>query len=138
MDRWLRGQFGEDHAGLAMDLISNMIVTEHNSAQHYPDYTYSHPLFTPKGHIYSDSSIGRFLNEDVTRDTVINFIEWWNKARGNRRNPVYISYDSTNFISSDVQPAVIEPGHTKDGSNGNPVVNVAVGFDVKNVIPLFL
>lgn len=137
MDRWLRSQFGDDHAGLAMDLISYMIITEHNSAQHYPDYAYSHPLFTPKGHIYSDSSIGRFLNEDVTRDTVIGFTEWWNKARGNRRNPVYISYDSTNFISSAVQPAVIEPGHAKDGSDGDPVINVAVGFDVKNGTPLF-
>ena len=137
MDRWLRSQFGDDHAGLAMDLISYMIITENNSAQHYPDYAYSHPLFTPEGHIYGDSSISRFLSEDITRDTVIRFTEWWNKARGNRKNPVYISYDSTNFISSAVQPAVIEPGHAKDGNDGDPVINVAVGFDVKNGIPLF-
>ena len=46
-----KGQFGDDHAGLAMDLISYMIITEHNSALNYPDYAYLHLLFNPEAYI---------------------------------------------------------------------------------------
>ena len=38
--------FGSRDAGIILDLAAYSIVTEGNAAQYYPDYAYSHPLFT--------------------------------------------------------------------------------------------
>jgi len=38
--------FKEKDLGLFLDLAVSSIVTENNAEQHYPDYTYNHPLFT--------------------------------------------------------------------------------------------
>ena len=79
LDKILKTVFGEDN-GLFVDLMSYSIVEEKNAGQYYPDYAYSHPLFTPKHHIYSDATVSRFLSR-MTDDQRIEFINMWNDGR---------------------------------------------------------
>ena len=65
--------FGKETA-LILDLVAYMIVEEENAGQYYPDFAFSHPLFTDKMTIYSDSKVSRFL-ASVTKDQCIGFLE---------------------------------------------------------------
>lgn len=47
--------------GLFLDLAAYYLITENNSGQYYPDYTYNHLLFTPGYKIYSDSTVSEFI-----------------------------------------------------------------------------
>ena len=62
-DLWsmLSKRFGKE-TGLILDLAAYLIVDEENVGQYYPDFAFSHPLFTEKMTIYSDSKISRLLN----------------------------------------------------------------------------
>lgn len=133
---WLENRFGEKNGGLSADLASYLLISERNSAQHYPDYAYSHPLFTPDMRIYSDSKVGNLLRDDITRDDIIAFTEWWNKGKDHRRR-IYISYDSTNKHCQAGDIDMIEGGHSKSGVDGEPVFNVSVAIDLKERMPLF-
>jgi len=133
---WLRGRFGGKDGGLILDLASYLLIAEKNAAQHYPDYAYNHPLFTPDMRIYSDTAIGALLKDTITTDDVIAFTEWWNDSRDHRRR-IYISYDSTNKISQAGDIELVEGGHAKDGPDGSPIVNIAMATDVSESMPLF-
>ena len=85
--------FGKD-GGLFLDLAAYSILTENNASQYYPDYAWSHPLFTPQMKIFSDSKVGTFLASS-TVDQQIEFQDKWNGNR-NHKDKIYISYDSTN------------------------------------------
>ena len=65
--------FGKETA-LILDLVAYMIVEEENAGQYYPDFAFSHPLFTDKMTIYSDSKVSRFL-ASITKDQCIGFLE---------------------------------------------------------------
>jgi hypothetical protein len=133
---WLQGKFGSKDGGLILDLASYMLIAEKNAAQHYPDYAYNHPLFTPDMRIYSDTKVGTLFKEGISRDDVIAFTEWWNDSKDHRRR-IYISYDSTNKISQAGDVELIEGGHAKDGPDGSPIVNISIATDVSEGMPLF-
>jgi len=133
---WLQGRFGLKNGGLVMDLAIYLIVTEGNTAQHYPDYAYRHPLFTPGMRIYSDSKVGALLRDTITRDDTIAFTEWWNSSK-DHRSKVYMSYDSTNKLCQAGDIDMVEGGHSKSGHDGDPVFNVAIATDVKEKLPAF-
>ena len=133
---WLQGRFGDKDGGLVLDLASYLLVAEKNAAQHYPDYAYNHPLFTPGMRIYGDTKVGSLFKEGIDRDDVIAFTEWWNDSRDHRRR-IYISYDSTNKISQAGDIELLEGGHAKDGPDGSPIVNIAMATDVCEAMPLF-
>ena len=59
-----------------MDLASYYLTTENNAGQYYPDYAYSHPLFTPEYRIYSDSTLSKFISEISVEDSVAFQNEW--------------------------------------------------------------
>lgn len=44
-----------DFTSLFVDQVAYSLVSENNAAQHYPDYTYNHPVFTESMRRYSDS-----------------------------------------------------------------------------------
>ena len=136
LSAWLQGRFGAKDGGLILDLASYLLIAEKNAAQHYPDYAYNHPLFTPDMRIYGDTKVGTLFKEGVRRDDVIAFTEWWNDSRDHRRR-IYISYDSTNKISQAGDIELVEGGHAKDGCDGSPIVNIAVATDVCEAMPLF-
>lgn len=119
--------------GLLLDLAAYSIISESNVAQHYPDYAYNHPVFTPEQRIYSDSTISRFLTE-ITEDDRIDFLNSWNTNR-NHNEQIYLSYDSTNknCKAGDIEKA--EFGHAKEDF-GVPIVNYAVTYDMNNQEPL--
>ena len=83
-DLWsmLSKRFGKE-TGLILDLAAYLIVDEENVGQYYPDFAFSHPLFTEKMTIYSDSKISRLLNS-ITKNQCIGFLDDWNKNRDHR------------------------------------------------------
>ena len=89
----LSKHFGEN-TGLLLDLVSYLIVNEDNAGQYYPDFAFSHPLFTKNQKIKSDSTVSRFFSS-VTKDQIFGFLDDWNAQR-DHRNRIYVSYDSTN------------------------------------------
>lgn len=121
--------------GLLLDLAAYSIVTEGNAAQHYPCYAFSHPLFTDGMRMYSDAKVSNFLYELGDERAPAAFLNAWNEGRDHRQR-IWISYDSTNKSCQAGDIAIVEPGHSKDGS-GKPVVNVSVAYDRTNSVPLF-
>ena len=90
----LSAYFGIKDAGLLLDLAAYSIITESNVAQHYPDYAFNHPLLTQEMRMYSDSKVSDFLS-GVTDEQRLGFLDEWNE-RKDKRQRIYISYDSTN------------------------------------------
>ena len=123
-----------DKAGLVLDLAGYCIVTEDHAAQYYPDYARCHPLHTEDMRIVSDSTISRFLSS-VDRDQITAFLDAWSNRR-NRRERIYISYDSTNKNCQAGDLDFVEFGHAKDHDK-LPIVNVAIIYDKTNQVPLF-
>ena len=134
-DLWsmLSKRFGKE-TGLILDLAAYLIVDEENVGQYYPDFAFSHPLFTEKMTIYSDSKISRLLNS-ITKNQCIGFLDDWNKNR-DHRNRIYVSYDSTNKNCDAGDIDIVEFGKAKD-DKGLPVFNLAVAMDKTNRVPLF-
>ena len=133
LDRTIAKIIGKD-AGLFLDLAVYSILTEGNAAQYYPDYAYNHPLLTENMKIYSDSKISDFLNQDMT-DKRIGFLNEWNRKR-DRREKIYISYDSTNKNCQAGDVELAEMGHAKDDES-KPVINYSIAYDRNNEEPLF-
>ena len=129
----LSKHFGEN-TGLLLDLVSYLIVNEDNAGQYYPDFAFSHPLFTKNQKIKSDSTVSRFFSS-VTKDQIFGFLDDWNAQR-DHRNRIYVSYDSTNKNLQAGGIDYAEFGNAKV-DKGVPVINVAVAFDKTNREPLF-
>lgn len=133
LDTKLEDIFGVKVAGMLLDFASYSIITEGNAAQYYPDYAYNHPLFTPEMKIYSDSTISDFfrsINENQRQD----FLDSWNEER-NKRERIYISYDSTNKNCEAGNISMVEFGSAKIDA-GLPIFNYVVGYDITNSEPL--
>ena len=126
-------RFGND-TGLILDLVSYLIVEEENAGQYYPDFAFTHPLFTEKMTIYSDSKVSRLLNS-ITKDQCISFLDDWNKNR-DHKSRIYISYDATNKNSDAGDIDIVEFGKAKD-DKGLPVFNLSIAMDKTNRVPLF-
>ena len=129
----LEDTFGGKNAGLILDFAAYSIITECNVAQYYPDYAYNHPLFTQDMKIYSDSSVPDFFRS-ITENQRQTFLDAWNEER-NRRERVYISYDSTNKNCEAGNISMVEFGAAKVDA-GLPIFNYAVGYDLNNSEPL--
>lgn len=125
--------FGSRNAGLILDFAAYSIITESNAAQYYPDYAYNHPLFTQDMKIYSDSTVSEFFRS-ITESQRQSFLDSWNEER-NRRERIYISYDSTNKNCEAGNISMVEFGAAKVDT-GLPVFNYAVGYDLNNSEPL--
>lgn len=129
----LEAAFGARSSGLILDLAAYSIITENNAAQYYPDYAYNHPLFTPNMRAYSDSTISDFLR-DLSEDQRQMFLNLWNEER-NKRERIYVSYDSTNKNCEAGDISMLEYGAAKVDA-GLPIFNYAIGYDVNNREPL--
>jgi transposase len=125
---------GEKDAGLFLDLAAYSIVCENNAGQYYPDYAYSHPLFTEDMRIYSDSKVSDFL-ASITEDQSVGFLNEWNASRDHREK-IYISYDSTNKNCQAGDIEMVEYGHAKTDL-GLPVFGYSIAYDTNNREPLF-
>ena len=133
LDKMSDSIFGND-GGLFLDLAAYSILTENNASQYYPDYAWSHPLFTPQMKIFSDSKVGTFLAKS-TIEQQIEFQDKWNAHR-KHKDKIYISYDSTNKHCQAGDIELAEIGHEKD-KQGKPIFNYAVAYDHNNEEPLF-
>lgn len=133
LDKKLEEIFGTKAAGIILDFASYSIITEGNAAQYYPDYAYNHPLFTPDMKIYSDSTISDFFRS-LDENQRQAFLDSWNEER-NKRERIYISYDSTNKNCEAGNIDMVEFGAAKVDT-GSPIFNYAVGYDLNNSEPL--
>lgn len=129
----LRKRFGDD-TGLILDLVSYLIVDEENAGQYYPDFAFTHPLYSEKMTIYSDSKVSRLL-KSITKDQCIGFLDDWNQNR-NHRDRIYISYDATNKNCEAGDIDIVEFGKAKD-DKGLPIFNLSIAMDKSNQVPLF-
>ena len=129
----LKKRFGDD-TGLILDLVSYLIVDEENAGQYYPDYAFTHPLFSEKMRIYSDAKVSRLLGS-ITKDQCIGFLDDWNNHR-DRKSRIYISYDATNKNCDAGDIEIVEFGKAKD-DKGLPVFNLSIAMDKTNRVPLF-
>ena len=84
--------------------------------------------------IYSDASVSDFF-KSITKDKSTGFLNEWN-AKRNRRERIYISYDSTNKNCQAGEIELAEFGHAKTDI-GLAIINYSVGYDLKNKEPLF-
>ena len=133
LDKKLEEIYGAKTAGMILDFASYSIITEGSAAQYYPDYAYNHPLFTPDMKIYSDSTISDFLRS-INENQRQQFLDNWNEER-NKREGIYISYDSTNKNCEAGNISMVEFGAAKIDA-GLPIFNYAVGYDLNNREPL--
>ena len=122
------------NSGLFLDLAVYSIIAENNAGQYYPDYAFNHPLFTDRMKIYSDSKVSAFINS-ITGDQSRAFFDSWNEER-NKRERIYISYDSTNKNCQAGDIDFVEYGHPKEDT-GAPVINYSVAYDRNNAKPLY-
>lgn len=134
MKELLTAYMNDDDAGFLLDLASYSIISENNAGQYYPDYAYSHPLFTPGMRMYTDSKVSDFL-QNVKPEQIVGFLNSWNKGR-NKRQKIYISYDSTNKNCQAGDINLLEYGNAKVDA-GLPIYNYSVAFDTTNREPLF-
>lgn len=130
----LSHQFSEEDIGLLLDFAAYTIVAESNVGQYYPDYAYEHAAFTSEMKVYSDSTLSKWLH-DVTEDQIIQSVSEWNR-RCNHKDPIYISYDSTNKNSHAGDVELVEYGHPKE-QEGAPIVNYSLAYDTKERLPAF-
>ncbi len=134
LDKILSGIFKKDNASLILDLAAYCIISEDNAAQYYPDYNYNHALFTTDMHMYSDSSVSRLFGSLDSSD-IQKALNKWND-RMDKKERIYISYDSTNKNTQIGDLEIAEFGHAKD-DKGLPVFNFSIAYDQSNSIPLF-
>ena len=130
----LKPYFKEGNLGLLLDMVAYSILTENNAGQYYPDYAFSHPLYTKDMKLYSDTTVSDFLH-NVTADQRIGFLNEWNEKKDHREK-IYISYDATNKNCQAGDIDFAEYGHAKDDES-KPVVNYSVAYDTNNREPLF-
>ena len=133
LEEKLQDVFGAKAAGMMLDLAAYSIITENNAAQYYPDYAHNHPLFTPDMRCYSDATVSDFL-KSITENQRQDFLNRWNEER-NKRERIYVSYDSTNKNCQAGDIDMVEFGAPKVDT-GLPIFNYAIGYDVSNREPL--
>ena len=121
-------------AGLFLDLAAYSIVTENNAGQYYPDYAYEHALFTPDMKIYTDSKVSDFFQK-LKPEQSVGFLNSWNKSK-NKRQKIYLSYDSTNKNCQAGDIDLLEHGNAKTDVS-LPIFNYSVACDSANREPLF-
>ena len=124
----------EKDTGFLLDLACYSIIEENNAGQYYPDYAYEHALFTPDMKIYTDSKVSDFLH-GLKPEQSIGFLNSWNKSK-NKRQKIYLSYDSTNKNCQAGDIDLVEYGNAKVDA-GLPIFNYSVACDSANRIPLF-
>ena len=130
----LNKYFESKEVGLFLDLVSYSLIEENNAGQYYPDYAYNHPLFSDAMHIYSDTTVSRFLHS-ITIEQSTGFLNEWNTNRDHREK-IYISYDATNKNCQSGDIDLAEYGEAK-ADKSKPIFNYAVAYDKTNREPLF-
>lgn len=124
----------EKDTGFLLDLACYSIIEENNAGQYYLDYAYEHALFTPDMKIYTDSKVSDFLH-GLKPEQSVGFLNSWNKSK-NKRQKIYLSYDSTNKNCQAGDIDLVEYGNAKVDA-GLPIFNYSVACDSANRTPLF-
>lgn len=124
----------EKDTGFLLDLACYSIIEENNAGQYYPDYAYDHALFIPDMKLYTDSKVSDFFRK-LRPEQSVGFLNSWNKSK-NKRQKIYLSYDSTNKNCQAGDIDLLEYGNSKTDAS-LPIFNYSVACDSANKEPLF-
>lgn len=124
----------EKDTGFLLDLACYSIIEENNAGQYYPDYAYDHALFTPDMKLYTDSKVSDFFRK-LRSEQSVGFLNSWNKSK-NKRQKIYLSYDSTNKNCQAGDIDLLEYENAKTDAS-LPIFNYSVACDSANKEPLF-
>ena len=124
----------EKDTGFLLDLACYSIIEENNAGQYYLDYAYEHALFTSDMKIYTDSKVSDFLH-GLKPEQSVGFLNSWNRSK-NKRQKIYLSYDSTNKNCQAGDIDLVEYRNAKVDA-GLPIFNYSVACDSANREPLF-
>ena len=124
----------EKDTGFLLDLACYSIIEENNAGQYYPDYAYDHALFIPDMKLYTDSKVSDFFRK-LRPEQSVGFLNSWNKSK-NKRQKIYLSYDSTNKNCQAGDIDLLEYGNAKTDAS-LPIFNYSVACDSANKEPLF-
>ena len=124
----------EKDTGFLLDLACYSIIEENNAGQYYPDYAYDHALFIPDMKLYTDSKVSDFFRK-LRPEQSVGFLNSWNKSK-NKRQKIYLSYDSTNKNCQAGDIDLLEYGNAKTDAS-LPIFNYSVACDSANREPLF-
>nr|WP_295300475.1 transposase [uncultured Blautia sp.] len=124
----------EKDTGFLLDLACYSIIEENNAGQYYPDYAYEHALFTSDMKIYTDSKVSDFFRK-LKPEQAVGFLNSWNKSK-NKRQKIYLSYDSTNKNCQAGDIDLLEYRNAKTDAS-LPIFNYSVACDSANREPLF-
>lgn len=120
-----------EKADKILDIATYMIMSENNVMNYFEDYGYGHSLFNGKN--FTDSTIGRVLNSlSVTQIDL--FIKSWVAMQ--KKDNIYIAYDSSNMNTVAGSLTLAEYGHAKDNPD-LPQINLSIGYNQTDDVPLF-
>ena len=124
--------YDEDETNLILDLASYVLIEETDAFQHFPTYGYHNALLSDSA--VSDSTISRFLRENIKPSTIQQFLDEWSEQNaGNGK--AYVCYDSTNINCAADGVSLAEMGHAKDDPN-KPQVNLEYVVRQEDGLPL--
>lgn len=125
--------FGQDRAALLADLASYICTSGSSAMQHFPVWAYEHPLLS--GLLCSDSTISRFMNQNVSNDDINAFFKEWNRDR-DQQETLYINGDATNMNTDCRGVELAEMGYAKEDKT-KPQINIALAATHDGNMPLF-
>lgn len=114
-----------------LDIATYMIMSENNVMQYFEDYGFHHSLFN--GANFTDSTISKLLGS-LSVSNIDLFIKSWVNMQ--KRDNIYIAYDSSNMNTVAGSLTLAEYGHAKDNPD-LPQINLSVGYNQSDDIPLF-
>jgi transposase len=120
-----------DKADKILDIATFMVMSENNVMQCFEDYGFHHSLF--HGTNFTDTTITKMLS-GLSVASIDTFIKSWVTMQ--KKENIYVSYDSSNMNSVAGSLTLAEYGHAKDNP-ALPQINVSIGYNQTNQIPLF-
>ena len=132
LDSSLLSVFDPEESDLILDLAAYVLTEETDAFQHYPAYGFHNALRSRTA--ISDSTISRFLRENLKPSATQHFLdEWAEQNKGEGR--AYLCYDSTNINCTADGVSLAEMGHAKDDP-GKPQVNLEYVVRQEDGLPL--
>lgn len=132
LDFALRAAFDTDEANLILDLAAYTLSEETDAFQHFPAYGFHTALMSDS--VVSDSTISRFLRENIKPSATQHFLDEWSEQNAGEGR-AYLCYDSTNINCIADGVSLAEMGHAKDDPS-KPQVNLEYVVRQEDGLPL--
>ena len=132
LDSALLAVFDADETNLILDLAAYTLSEETDAFQHFPAYGFHSALMSDS--VVSDSTISRFLRENIKPSAIQHFLDEWSE-QNTGEGRAYLCYDSTNVNCVADGVSLAEMGHAKDDPS-KPQVNLEYVVRQEDGLPL--